>query len=108
MPIAYPDNLTPSAAPCICSALNEYWFSLVWGVLADALSRWNWSVTDEQWPAVEQAVMKVMAMANNNQDCGDCIIEIFADGDGQIKGRTAQGNIRAMSDPRNFWGSIII
>jgi len=81
MPIPYPDNLTPDEPPYFIVALNETWYSIVWGVLADALGRWNWSVSDEQWVDVEQSIIKVMAMASA---CDPCGISIEIDVDGKL------------------------
>jgi len=81
MPIPYPDNLTPDEPPYFIVALNETWYSVVWGVLADALGRWNWSVSDEQWVDIEQAVLKVMAMSSA---CDPCSISIEIDVDGKL------------------------
>ena len=60
MPLPYPDNLTPDEPPFIAVQINEYWYSMVWGFLALALDRSFWSVTDEQWIAVEQAIYSAM------------------------------------------------
>ena len=71
MPIPYPDNLTPSASPYRVIVLNEWWASLIFGMLDEALGRWKWSITDEQWPDVEQAVIELMAICYGSE-C-DCI-----------------------------------
>jgi hypothetical protein len=61
--------------------MNEYWFSLAWGILGEALQRHKWSVTDEEWIDVEQAIMRLMAMAT---ECDPCGITIEVDVDGKI------------------------
>lgn len=77
MPIPYPDNLTPHAAPYRIYVMNEWWASLIFGILGEALGRWKWEITDEEWIDVEQAVLELMTPCYA-ADC-DCIIGLSFD-----------------------------
>lgn len=77
MPIPYPDNLTPSAPPFRVVVINEWWASLIFGLLDQALGRSKWSITGAEWPDVEQAVIELMVICFGS-DC-DCIIGLSFD-----------------------------
>lgn len=65
MPLPYPDNLTPTGGDLILIQINEYWFSLLLGVFAEAAMRQNWQVTDEEWVDVYQAILDVMSLGED-------------------------------------------
>lgn len=85
MPIPYPENLTPFEPPYTIIAINNWWFSLVWGILGDALERHRWQVTDEEWNTeVQDAVIELMGL-QEEMLCDPCGITIQLNADGTFE-----------------------
>lgn len=78
--IPYPDNLTPDGGNLVALAINEYWFSVLFGFAKDALQRYLWDVTDEQWEEeVKPAILTMLALDTVMCDSLICDIK-FEDG----------------------------